>query len=548
MGLLLLFFPLFVFGDFPLITVNGMSGITQTKLITHLVTLAAFSLAVCAAAIGRLRQGRRPRVMWRRLRSADYWPEACLLIFLAGGVVSWLCSGYFGQLGPSRLVIEPLGINWRLDLIWFGAGRYDGLFFWFTYGLVVLLVSRYCRLRYWVVRAFAWVLLAMCTITAIELCGINILGLYPPALYAGTHANFVATIGNVDMMSGFLCLTLPLVGVGYVVFKTSRPAAVLFLASHTLAIYCLFAIDVESGLVGLAALVAIMTPMLLRNRRYACKLMDLGVSLLVGLAASLSVVHTYIKAEQRTQTTLHLPTVAVVCLAGAAILVLARLLLRRSDKARTIAWRWVRLAVVLLECAAVAGGFVFLRFVYTPAAKKGLAYDLYELVRGRLADSAGHNRGGIWKTALQMARSHWLIGTGTGTFAKTFKAFAPLVDYTEYAHKNLDFAHNEYIHILCTQGVVGLLSYLGFLGTAAWRALRQIRQNPRVLVPFACVLGYSVQLFFSFNVVIVAPVFFVLVGLLLAEARHALQPVTEWTDPPEPDEPAETEPDEPAAE
>ena len=42
-------------------------------------------------------------------------------------------------------------------------------------------------------------------------------------------------------------------------------------------------------------------------------------TLLVGLAASLSVVHTYIKAEQRTQTTLHLPTVAVVCLAGARL-------------------------------------------------------------------------------------------------------------------------------------------------------------------------------------------------------------------------------------
>ena len=182
----------------------------------------------------------------------------------------------------------------------------------------------------------------------------------------------------------------------------------------------------------------------------------------------------------------------------------------------------VSLCIVLVEVLCVVGAFIYLRFIYTPTAQYGFMRDLYEFARGNLTDTAGSHRGAIWKYSLRMAKENLIFGTGTGTFAKSFKEFTKEVGYNYYQNKNLDFAHNEYINILCTGGLAGLLTYLGFLISTAYLSVKTMAKNPKVLVLFAAVLGYVFQAFFSFSIVIITPIFWVLIGLLVKEARDTM--------------------------
>ena len=62
----------------------------------------------------------------------------------------------------------------------------------------------------------------LCLIAIVQLSGVNALDLYPPSSYKGYPGLFLSTIGNVDVLSGFMCLMMPMIGVGYVVFKMDK--------------------------------------------------------------------------------------------------------------------------------------------------------------------------------------------------------------------------------------------------------------------------------------------------------------------------------------
>lgn len=507
--LMLWVFPLFLWTDY--------SDITTMKMIAYLVLLAGFTAAsVMTWLENRKRLAAAPAAKWWQ---AENLPDLFLLLFLLSGTVSWLASPYFGQKNGDGL-----------DLILFGAGRFDGLLFIASYGLVYFLCSRNGNLRLVHIKGFSVVLTVMCAIAAVQLSGINVMHLYPTSLYRGTFDNFLSTIGNVDVFGGFLCMTLPLIGVGYVVFRLSRGFRLLFLFAHTLAVYVMLSMEVDMTLVTLLALAAVMTPLLLRNRRYALKTLEIGMSLVLGAGLSTVVTYTYVKADRQTLTGFAFGKPAL-----AAVLLLAVLLglwwLLCRCRGGNIRWHYVRWGVVGLEGLALIAGFCFFRFLYEPSATSGLMYDLYELVRGSLSDTAGHHRIGIWRNSLTMAKEHLWLGTGTGTYATSFKAFAAEVGYSRYANRNLDFAHNEYVHYICTLGLSGLVCYLGFLGTAAFNTLRLLGKNPRLLVLGAAVFGYCVWVFFCFSVVIITPIFWMLLGLLVREVRLTLHPPREESAP-----------------
>ena len=71
-------------------------------------------------------------------------------------------------------------------------------------------------------------------------------------------------------------------------------------------------------------------------------------------------------------------------------------------------------------------------------------------------------------------------------------------------------------------GLVGGISYIAFLLSAAWQACKYCMKNPKILVLGSAVLGYSVQVFFCFSVVIAAPFFWLFLGLMVGEVRATM--------------------------
>ena len=103
-----------------------------------------------------------------------------------------------------------------------------------------------------------------------------------------------------------------------------------------------------------------------------------------------------------------------------------------------------------------------------------------------------------------------LTGTGADTFAMRFSAYQ---NRYELAHpdsalvaEDYDSPHCEYLALLVNNGIPALLCFLvlvaaGCFGIPVWRD---------------GVLGYGMQAFLSFSVCILAPMFWVVLGLSLA--------------------------------
>ena len=492
--LFLCFFPLFVFTNY--------SNIPHMKMVCFVVLLACFAVLAPFGAYSQKKKPRQYPLEWKQ-----YTPDFILLFFLFTTLLSALLSADLN---------DPNG------LVFIGAGRHDGWLFLLAYAALFFLTSRFCHFKRAHLIAFAIVVFAMCFIAVVQLCGNNFLGLYPQSKYTGFPNLFFSTIGNADIMGGFMCMATPIIGVGYVVFRLSKGMRAFFLLAHTLCIYIMIKIEVDMALVGLAALVAVMTPLLLRNLTYVKRVLDVGASLALGLAFTGLVQHNYNKKLQLTTNLLEPSNFFYLCFGAAVLLVAIRLAVEYLPM-KWLSYKVLRWSVLGAEVALVIATFCYFRFVMVDCPEKeGLVKDLYELVRGQLSMTAGHHRVGIWKNAIDMGKRNPIFGTGSGTFAKNFKKYAAEVGYGRYANRNLDFAHNEYIHYFCTTGILGAGSYLAFLLSVVWQAMKRLAKNPKILVLGSAVLGYSVQVFFCFSVVIAAPFFWLFLGLLVGEIRATM--------------------------
>ncbi len=495
--LFLCFFPLFVWTNY--------STITNMKMVCFLVLLIGFGVMTAIALIKQTKKVRQYPLAW-----GNYTPDFILLFFLFTTLISGLISPYLGLTNKSGQ-----------SLIFIGAGRHDGWLFLLAYAALFFLVTRFCHFKRAHLQGFAIVTCIMSFIGVVQLCGINFLNLYPPSKYKGFPDLFFSTIGNADVMGGFLCMAVPVVGVGYVVFRLTKGMRAFFLVAHTLSIYLMIYLEVDMAIVGLMALVAVMTPLLLRNRVYTKRVLDIGMSIALGIGFTGFVHHDYVQKELKTYTTFKAEKLFLLCLAVFAVFLVLRLVWEYVKMPR-LSYKALRWVVFGVEVAAVVAAFCYLRFMLEQPNKEGLMKDLYELVRGHLSITAGHHRAGIWKYSMEMASHNPVFGTGSGTFATTFKAYAKEVGYTRYYNRNLDFAHNEYINYYCSFGIMGVGSYLAFLISVAWQAVKRCAKNPKILVLGSAVLGYSVQVFFCFSVVIVAPLFWLFLGLLVGEIRATM--------------------------
>lgn len=89
----------------------------------------------------------------------------------------------------------------------------------------------------------------------------------------------------------------------------------------------------------------------------------------------------------------------------------------------------------------------------------------------------------------------------------------------KFGDSSTNAAHNEYINYLITTGIVGLGSYLAFVGSAVVRAVKTASKNPIVIVFLAAVVGYSAQAFVNISQPITTPLFIIFVALCEAISR-----------------------------
>lgn len=497
-----------LFSVFPLM-VRDYTNLTATKYVTFLVLAILLLVTAGLAVLLVVFDG----IPWKRTTPRTAWyasPDTYLLLFLVSGVVSFLFSSY-----------KDLRNAAGQSVFLFGSGRYDGFLTLLLYAAIFWIVSRFGEYKPHHTIVVAVTALLMCIVSVIQLFGVNFLGLY--ANFLGGITKFVSTVGNMGMFSGLFCIFVPLLVTAYVLQDHKRWVGALLLTAVGLSIYVLFELGVTAGKLALLVMLAVLLPFFLRRTATTVKLMDILAVFAVGLAAAVFFKCTLVARLSLTRITLRPCAVVFVLLGFAALFVAVRFLLARAQ------WRLALVRIVAVAAiAALALFFVFVNFTVDSVSENNqsgmssrdeLAEDLQNMLEGETTDASGSFRFGIWGNALELGADHWVFGTGIGTFMTTFENH---IQGTALAArlKAVDVAHNEYLHLFCTVGIVGLLTYLGFLITLAVRAFRRT-DNPRVLMLGAAVLAYCVQAFFSFNIVIITPLFWLCAGLLYSEIRKA---------------------------
>ena len=131
-----------------------------------------------------------------------------------------------------------------------GATRYEGAV---TIIGCFLLVSSFGRATPRMLAVFGAAAGAFSVLSIMQMAGWNPFGLYPAGYgyadaYTAYSGAYLGTIGNVDLVAAFLCLSIPLLAVG--ILRLKGKARLLLLVPLALSLYVLFKMWVLAGLVG----------------------------------------------------------------------------------------------------------------------------------------------------------------------------------------------------------------------------------------------------------------------------------------------------------
>lgn len=493
-------------GIFPLISRFSYVGITQAKWdIASIMAGVTLLIVLVMLCFGLNRQ-----VDWR---SPGRW--------LMVGMFAWMAlSMVFGSAS------DTMNEQGKLT-VWLGNGkRNEGMSTQLIY-LTLLCCFSLARpaMRPLLVMAAAG-MAAFFGVIVGQYAGYNVLGFYPGfPWYANMRITyeFQGTMGQIDMISGYLCLMTPLL-LGWWVYRGGRDGWYL-LPAGMMSMLLTWMIDVTSGKLTLLACAALLICLMLVKPEYRRRgLVVLGLMLItytlrqiIGLPwldgqAEPWNLPARTDAPELAQCTGDEPVIfpwqvtprkLLPALLGLMLLAVSPLLGRHPG--RGIRLRWIIAVCAVLLVLGIAG------IALAPIPESmGTLWELHEVLNGRMQDSFGSERWGIWRYTLRIAGDHLLFGTGPDTFYSVMRNYiaANGIGITQ----NFDNPHNLYLAVLMQNGLPALLLMLAGLAVILLRALRR----PGGFVLAGAAIGYLLQGVFVFSNIIVTPMFWVVLGMTAA--------------------------------
>ena len=346
-------------------------------------------------------------------------------------------------------------------------------------------------------------------VVLMQYAGLNPLYLFPAGKSTMTNYEFQGTIGNIDMISGYLCMMIPLTLGGYVLGMGGK----LALLGGTGSLFLMACMGVQGGLLtlGFGVLLLLLTMMWLPQiRRRGLQVLGWGC---LAIACRQLTSFPWLDHTERLQFPYGISMTTLVLMILGAVLLYLSLTKWRIWEQGGIPFGWS-----CLITAVLVGGMVTALLLMPLSPEANGLYEIRETLLGRGQDAFGSYRMGVWRHALALARENLLFGGGTDTFMTALSQ--RLADTGEALPELFDNAHNEYLNLAANNGFPALLLYLAAMITLLLTGRRSREKGCLAAV----VLMYMAQAFFSFSIIIVAPMFWVAAGLCAAASRHLHEP------------------------
>ncbi len=143
------------------------------------------------------------------------------------------------------------------------------------------------------------------------------------------------------------------------------------------------------------------------------------------------------------------------------------------------------------------------------------------------AQGAAGSRIETWTSSFRVISDNALFGIGPEVVKMRFPQYeTPKFRFKEAFHVKQDRAHNETLDMSVTRGIIGLIVYVWLLFSVFRLGLKNMKESPDRNMLTAGLLGaitsYLVQNQFSFGVVAITSLFWVLMGMIPKEQERAL--------------------------
>lgn len=460
---------------------------------------------------------------WReRIRGLSVTDWAMLAFWLCN-VISWLlCS------------------EWRWEAFWGTSGRYNGVFLMTIYLVIYFLMTRFFRMRRWYLDAFLAAGIFVCLFGITDYFQMDLLG-FKEGMVPEQREIYTSTLGNINTYTIYVGAVLTVSALLFML-ETNWKRMLWYCGNMVLASFALIMGTSDNAYLSLAALFGLSPLYVFRTktgvRRY-----------LISAAAFFSVIQcidwinaafadTVIGIDSAFNLIANLSFLPVIVL---VLWLLAGVVsvwtLRKkpvsvsggsAGTAQTVSddcmGKWlvyIWIGVIALVIGAVA-------FVFYDANIAGHA-DRYDMIRSYVVfnDAWGTLRGYVWRRSIDLFMNNLtplqqLFGYGPDTFRLLMQYY---YDGKRMEGRRViyDSAHNEYLHYLVTIGIVGLLAYVTYLGSAIVRLCRGMKDRPEVVAVTFAVIAYSVQAVVNINIPIATPIIYQLLYMGLSSIQKRAQ-------------------------
>lgn len=515
-GFLINIYLMLMFSFFPLFLTSQFAHARTNKYHLYLILSGVMIVAVVGVSIMDYLEEKRYQKASLRFLPMSY-ADVSFICFFGFATISTLVSDYKLQ---SLLGEYPNGL-----------GRNNGLILLLVYLLVYLVITRRYSFKDYVIAVYLIFSSAVAFLAIVNFFYIDILGVYNGyidlwKLFDGTEANvnvvlnFGSTIGNKNLISAFLCMSLPIAVMSFVLIDKRYMKIIGGIAAAFS--YCgLLCADSTSGILGLIIIVAVMAIFSARSYK-TLKWYFLALTIMLASAKLLRLFSYFMgdlsKGFEFMQSFLIYSRLMYIPIAVCAVLFIVMQVFEKKLSPHYPKKTIVILLIVLtVGVIAAAIGAVVYYSVINPDAE--LSEDLSGLLR--FDENWGTHRGYYWIKSLDEYKDfsliHKLFGAGLDSVGAVMEPYFSDM-FTRFGETSTDCVHNEFLNYFITQGALGLLSYLTLLGTVIVRALRRAKNNPMILIFLSAVICYAIQSVVNLYQPITTPLFFIF--LSIAEALN----------------------------
>ena len=130
----------------------------------------------------------------------------------------------------------------------------------------------------------------------------------------------------------------------------------------------------------------------------------------------------------------------------------------------------------------------------------------------------GNHRGFNWRAAwVAFTRANFkdlCIGVGPDCFAAAMDKYYYAEVDSYWGGLQLACAHNEWLNMLVTEGILGLVAYVGIFISSVWRASKYVKDEPVLMALMAAILAYMGHNIFCYQQCICTPVVFIFMAMV----------------------------------